>query len=486
MAQQSAPEAGEKDPVLTTVARLVTAADGDTLYRDVHLRRAAELLAPLVTETHYEGAVTRRQQLARLLSQARAAVVRQDWAEVRDLGTRAAAVRESLDAEQGVLAVAESVYGAPIVMLDPLSPGLTSPSKRWSNASAARADLTATFAELAREDPEKRALYASRQGALAGLAVPNPVAHATTAAAASATGDVTQQALQALERGDATALQGLAERMLGRLPDGEPSATGAATTARARLTVPDTLGTPLPEACRARAAALGLEPLEATLASPAVAASITEFVERYAMGASPAVHERARAGVAHVMVAAEEVAIPADVAAVFAETISLLALHLYVNSAGVRYVPVPAPRETLLVETHAEGDEPITPLLRELGFQRRRGLARDEIEEHLWRHGARVLADHLSLDPLAFRLVCIPGDVFVRIGRDRGWGRREEWTHFDGYQVLSQGRLRALVGGNSRFGGVYDLCSISRDDARDNVVLRLAVVHRDRMGVRIA
>ena len=34
----------------------------------------------------------------------------------------------------------------------------------------------------------------------------------------------------------------------------------------------------------------------------------------------------------------------------------------------------------------------------------------------------------------------------MRVAPDRGWGAREEWTHFDGYQVRKQGRLLALVG----------------------------------------
>jgi len=177
--------------------------------------------------------------------------------------------------------------------------------------------------------------------------------------------------------------------------------------------------------------------------------------------------------------------VPADVAAVFAETVSLFALHLYVNSAGVRYVPIPAPRESALVETYAEGDETVTPLLRELGLERRRGVARDDIESRLQKHGARIVGELLGLDPLAFRIVCVPPDVFVRVGRDRGWGSRPEWTHFDGYQVMRGGRIRALVGGHKQYGGLYDLASISRDDARDNTLVRFAVVRRERLGVRI-
>jgi hypothetical protein len=149
-------------------------------------------------------------------------------------------------------------------------------------------------------------------------------------------------------------------------------------------------------------------------------------------------------------------------------------------------VPLPTPREVVLVEAHADGDATVTPLLRELGLDRRRGLSRDDIETGLQKHGARVVAEHLGLDPLAFRIVCVPPDIFVRLGRDRGWGERPEWTHFDGYQVAKGGRLRALVGGNAKFGGLFDLCSISIDDARDNTVARFAVIRRERLGVRIA
>jgi hypothetical protein len=139
----------------------------------------------------------------------------------------------------------------------------------------------------------------------------------------------------------------------------------------------------------------------------------------------------------------------------------------------------------VLLETHPEGDETVTPLLRELGLERRRGMARDDIEQRLQKQGPRVVGELLGLDPLAFRVVCVPPDVFMRSGRDRGWGGRQEWTHFDGYQVMRGGRIRALVGGHAQYGGLYDLASISRDDARENTLARFAVIRRERLGVRI-
>jgi hypothetical protein len=472
----------EHERIFTTVARLVTAADGDTLYRDAYLRRAADMLAPIITEERYESARKNRQQLERLRDQARAAISRQDWEQVRELGTRLAGLQGPRETEQVAVASAESVYGAPPVALDPLSPELIRFPGRWSDPTQARAETSRALAELARDDAANGALYSARQAALDAIPLAGAAASASGGRAISSA-NVEQQALKALESGDAAALRRCADAMLGNRSAPVAGEQGPAV-ARAALTAPVVLGEPLPEACVARAHALGLDSAETAPVSPEVAAAIEDFLQCYAIGASAATRDRASEGVVRLTLAVERIDVPPDLAATFAETISLFALHLFVNSAGLRYVPLPTQREVVLVEAHAEGDEAATPLLRELGCGRRRGLSRDDIEIMLRTHGARIVGEHLGLDPLAFRLVCIPADLFIRLGRDRSWGNRDEWTHFDGYQIAAGGRWRALVGGNARFGGLADLCSISRGDARENTVVRFAVIRRERLGFR--
>ena len=90
------------------------------------------------------------------------------------------------------------------------------------------------------------------------------------------------------------------------------------------------------------------------------------------------------------------------------------------------------------------------------------------------------MLEELGLDPRAFRLVCIPSDVYLRLGEAQGWGRQPFWTHFDGYLVMADGRLQALVGGDVRFGGLYDLLGVGRDYP-NRLLTRFAVVHRQRM-----
>jgi hypothetical protein len=111
----------------------------------------------------------------------------------------------------------------------------------------------------------------------------------------------------------------------------------------------------------------------------------------------------------------------------------------------------------------------------------RRGLSRVAMERALLEHGTGVVERELGLDPRAFRLVCIPPDVHLRLGEAEGWGRQPLWTHFDGYIIMANGALRALAGGSARFGGLYDLVSLGRDYDSDRLFARFAVVRRERM-----
>jgi hypothetical protein len=164
------------------------------------------------------------------------------------------------------------------------------------------------------------------------------------------------------------------------------------------------------------------------------------------------------------------------------ETLDLLMLHPFINSAGVRYLPRFV-AELVLVEDFPEEEKyaSVSELLTALGMQRRTALSRMEIDQALLWRGAQIVKSELGLDPQEFRLACIPFDLYSRLAPTRGWGRQKSWTHFDGFQIWKGSRLRALVGGDVRFGGRYDLCSISRADERDGVVARFAVIRRERL-----
>jgi len=187
MAEQ--PRAAETQ-ALATITRLAIAADGDTLYRDVYLRRAHELMAPLYSEGTWAAALMGHEQLARLLWQAQAAVARQDWPQVREVGARAAALQRSLESDNRLMDAADAVYGASAVAVDPLSPGLT--SKRWPSPARAMEEVTVALADLASGDASLREHYAARQRTLAALALPGA---AVSSGESASTASVAQQAL---------------------------------------------------------------------------------------------------------------------------------------------------------------------------------------------------------------------------------------------------------------------------------------------------
>ena len=165
----------------------------------------------------------------------------------------------------------------------------------------------------------------------------------------------------------------------------------------------------------------------------------------------------------------------------------MFAIHPLVNAGGARYLQSLV-AEDVLVEDFPDPGDGQTPaaseLVKSLGLPGRRGLPRSAIEQALLIHGARILEKDLGLDPRVFRLVCIPPDVYVRLGEAEGWGRQPFWTHFDGYlirTVTGQVRLQALAGGDVRYGGFYDLLAVGRDYDSDRLLARFAVVQRARM-----
>ena len=160
--------------------------------------------------------------------------------------------------------------------------------------------------------------------------------------------------------------------------------------------------------------------------------------------------------------------------------------QIFVNSGGARYLPPPT-AETVLLEDFAEDE--IRPTRRQ-SFCRHWGLL-NELATLVSRSSprscvaeAKSYENDLGLDPVEFRLVCIPYDLYARFGRERGFGQWPHWTHLDGYQVMAGNRLRALAGGDSRFGGLYDLVSISPSDGNEGIYSRFAVVRRARMAGR--
>lgn len=462
------------------VRLLIEAAKRDTIYSDVYLRRARDLLSPTLDESRYRAVASMQKELDELVRHIRSAVVKFDWQKAAELSARADRMRKAIDAQAGIAPLAQHVYDADIVAFDPFSPGKHLGPQAQATQPGLRAQLLETLASLAKVDTTFGSFYEQRSTYFSRLELASGADSAKAGARTRV--DLEQLALEAAERGDFATIESVAKE-LRDYKDGSEKNSPATSTVKSRYECPLDLGSPFPTDASARARELGM--VEHHFAAPPDVRAAVEVIYTHAWDPIPTSPDLEHEGVLRAQVLVES-KVPAELGTdEFKVLGGQFVQHIFISSGGARYLP-PIAAETALVEEFPENDSADAPskLLSALRLPHRHGLARAEIENALMHFGANLLSEQLGLDPIEFRLVCIPYDLYMRFGRERGWGQWHRWTHFDGYWVVSGNRLRALVGGDGRFGGLADLVSISRTHARDNVYARFAIVRRARMVAR--
>ena len=470
-----------------TVRLLVEASGSDTVYGDVYVRHAQELLASDLPRASYDALKGSDLALRAAALDIRAATLAKDWALVDELAGRADALRRTAQEKAPLLALGAKVWNPPPVQVDPFSPGFESIPGVGGDQAAKRDALVETLAALGRLDPPLASFYESRRAFFAGLALGGKMADATVAAEQS-TARIEQLAVQAAQLGDLAQLRRHAQELAARRAKeaaAAPGAGAAPTPTVSLVPCPVDLAAPFPESAVERARALGLAASRTELLPNGV--RLIEFVATRIWQAQLANGETEREGVVRAHAAVDDAGFPSEVTGPLKVLVGQFLQNAFVNSGGARHLPLLGAESALVEDFPEDAEAPATgELLTALRLGRRRALARQEIEEALLRHGPTVLQDRLGLDPKEFRLVCIPQDLYMRLGRDRGWGQQQQWTHFDGYQLLQTGKLRALIGGDVRYGGLIDLVSVSIADEREAVIARFAVVRRARQVARWA
>jgi hypothetical protein len=407
---------------------------------------------------------------------------------VEALAAQVEHLRQSAQDKAALGALGEKVYDAASVSIDPFSPGFESLLGHGEDLGEVRDALVDKLKALAGVDAPLATFYESRRAFFAGFALLSKGSAAPTTSASGGAG-LEQLAAQAAQQGDMAQLRRYARELLARQAQESASATAKPDTAaaapvdRAAYRCPVDLAAPFADEVVERARALGLaaartEPL------PQVA-PLYDYVIARVWQPDLSGGETEQEGTMRLEAAVDQIGFPPDVSGPAKVLVGQFVRNPFINSGGARYLPLLS-AEVVLIEDFPEDQEPPATgeLLSALGLKRRRGLARLEIEDALQERGATILEQRLRLDPIEFRLVCVPQELYMRFGRDHGWGQQEQWTHFDGYQVLKNGRLRALVGGDVRHGGLIDLVSIAITDQRDRVVARFAVIRRARQVAR--
>jgi hypothetical protein len=459
---------------------LVDVAKLDTVYRDLHLRRARQLLNSSLSESAYRAIGSSAKELDDLMRRSRTATLQRDWAQAAELSGRIEDLRGRIATMRNQASIGKDVYDADTMAFEPFSPG------KHLGPQAGLPDLRdqvmATFASLAKLDSGSTAFYEKRRGYFSSLNMASAGTEERGPQRDRAQAE--RLAMEAAERGDVATLQRLAKE-LRDWKEGEVTAiSGSAPVMLSRYECPVDLAAPFSPQVIERARGLGFAVAQ-TAPYPEFT-KVREMIYAYVDQPMPANPDMEREGVLRARVMAEN-ELPAGFNAEEARVLAgQFIQQIFLNSGGARYLPLLA-NETVLVEDFDENESAAgspSKLLGALGLVKRSGLSRVEIESALMRFGPELLESILGLDPVEFRLVCIPYDLYTRFGRERGFGKWHHWTHFDGYQVMAGNRLRALVGGDGRFGELYDLVSISPSDAREGVYARFAVVRRARMTLR--
>jgi len=463
------------DP-LQLVSELIEIGHVDTVYRDVYLERARSLLGGVLPVEEFRLMEQERRDLAELPLSVARALQKADWSLVKELAGRTQTLRKAAEGKEQLMETARAVYAVNDVSLDPFSPGLQGfAGHATSDLPSLRDSTVARLTALEGADAPERDFYAARRAALQALALT-----AVEAGKAASGVDAREAAQQALKAGDMRELEKLAGELMataGSKPDGPASPSPGPTAAIGSTPAPEgpsaDLLVPYSRDTLDRARRLGLAPRH--LESRPELASLRQYVWSPWIPVSSDESRR---------IAIKQVSLPPGTPEGIRDRLEMFMIHPFVNSGGARHLPRFVAEDVLVEDFPDPGEGDKTPgseLLTILELAARRGLSRIAIEQALRAHGARVLEKELGLDPRVFRLVCIPPDVHLRLGEAEGWGRQPSWTHFDGYLVMPDKRLRALAGGDARYGGLYELLGVSRDYDPDHLVARFAVVRRDRM-----
>jgi len=449
--------------------RLLAQRRIDTLFGDQYLLRLrGALLAPLPVEA-YHLAVRQRARLDNLPNLIRNAMHDGTWGKVRDLSREHELLKGTLEERSALLEIAAQVYEGETLAIDPFSPGMNAiPGVAKQSLAALRDQACHALETLARSDPAWSDFYRERLAVFTALEVEGSDANGLRRPSQS---ELENEALEALKEGNYARLTRLADDLSVSPQVGDPAAGAARGPGAAR---PELLVEFSAETV-ARAERLGLQALR-------VPSRRDELAPLCAFAWHPTFTPQQQGGAAIARL--PEIELPQGTPEGLKERVQVFAAHPLVNSAGIRFLP-DLVAEDVLVELFDE-PRPGTPppgsaLLERLGLPQRQQLSRREIEAALLKFGSALLQDELGLDPRVFRLVCIPPDLYLRIGQERGWGAQQLWTHFDGYMVMMDGALRALAGGDVRFGGIYDLLGIGRGYDAERIIARFAIVQRRRM-----
>ncbi len=457
----------DKDRI-SLIKKIIDVADVDTVFRDIYIEHAKDLLSDTLTPDDYQDIIREKNMLARLPNSINEAMEKNDWEKVKELSIRMKDLHRWTENNQYMFDIGRKVYSSNFIYINPFSPGLHHEAGVSINdLPVIRKNIIKKLEDIIPADKSMNDFYIARKNYFSSIQVDKEGEDEFE----NDEVDLEELAKQALEHGDISRLEELSEQIIklnkdSSRPSNNELSSGKESEAEQRLF-------DFPEKTLKKAEKLGLK-LFRIESSPECASLCRHALSR---------EFRFDRDAAWKKILQTDPLFKGGIPEVLRNLTEILSKHLFINSLGTRYFP-DFVEEDVLVEDFPEeqsGDNSTSPFLELLGFEKRRGLSRLDIEHSLFIKGYRIVKDELGLDPAVFKLICIPSDIYIRLGETMEWGRHEIWTHFDGYGVFQHSMFNAMAGGDIRFGGIYDLVTIGREYESDHVIARFAVVQRKRM-----
>lgn len=455
--------------------KLIKLAESDTLYRDEYIRRARHYLEPQLSPAGYIELKKMQTLTVSLPNEIRNAMLHGEWNKVYELTSRNRKFKQQLNDKINLTGFAHQIYGHSNIPIDPFSPGMHKLANLTTDQLAElRTTIISTLNELSKADRDWITFYSDRLATFTALTINSKSLDNLSQTTSSAV--LEDEAAEALESGNMARLELLAEK-LSRATTSADRGTTATDLLQEVHQAPAEYHYEFSPQTINSAQKLGLE----FFSVPSRNIEFEPF-SRFMWHPTFAAQQGNHKNVIQVPDLPQLKGLPEALKS----RIQLFAIHPFINSAGIRYLPSIVAEDVLVEgfpEPEAGAPLPSSGLLEALGLKQRNQLTRQQIEATLLDKGSGIVQDELGLDPKEFKLVCIPPDLHLRIGLERGWGQQQIWTHFDGYMIMADGSQRALAGGDIRYGGIYDLLGLSCSYDSERIIARFAVVQRWRMAV---
>ena len=218
------------------VGLLIEAANADTVYRDLYLRRARQLLSATLDESAYRAIGSTEKEIEDLMRRSRSAVLQRDWDQAANLSAQADSLRQRKTAMGQLAAIGKDVYDADTVAFDPFSPGKHLGPQSEANQPGVHKRLMDTLASLGKLDPSLAASYEKRRSYFSSLELASPTA--SQKGAQRDRGQVERLAVEAAEKGDTATLQRLAKELRDWKESGTATVSTSASVVMSRYECP--------------------------------------------------------------------------------------------------------------------------------------------------------------------------------------------------------------------------------------------------------